>query len=118
MFHDAINSIEISVDISSSVVAKGILSVCKGALDLLDIELNFLLQGHDTKTLPERLIGGVRVTQVDLAACVDTALSRAAPVEVVAVSDAGEDSGDESNSSNSNTSSSSSTSGSDSDKGS
>lgn len=53
------NFMEIEVDIGSSSVALGILSVVAGYAATLDIELAFLFESQDPSELPERVIGGI-----------------------------------------------------------
>lgn len=65
--HDETNSyLEIDVDVGSSKVGGGILSMVKGQAASLEIEISFLLEGQTEDELPERLLGGLRLIHVDM----------------------------------------------------
>jgi hypothetical protein len=56
---------EIVVDIGSNKVAQRIVRLAQGYAKALQVDMMFLLEGTDEATLPERILGGVRVTNLD-----------------------------------------------------
>lgn len=58
--------LEIDVDIGSSTVANGVLGLVFGAITSLVVDMAFLVQGNTIDELPERLIGAVRVSHIEL----------------------------------------------------
>ena len=56
---------ELICDIGSSKVAQRIVKVALGCAKSLTVDMMFLLEGRDEKTLPERILGGARVIQLD-----------------------------------------------------
>lgn len=58
--------LEIDVDIGSSTVANGVLGLVIGVITTLVVDMAFLVQANTTDELPERLIGAVRVSHVEL----------------------------------------------------
>ncbi|XAR70714.1 hypothetical protein NMG60_11027674 [Bertholletia excelsa] len=58
--------LEIDVDIGSSTVANGVLGLVIGVMTTLVVDMAFLVQANTTDELPERLIGAVRVSHVEL----------------------------------------------------
>ncbi|CAL8155554.1 unnamed protein product [Prunus armeniaca] len=58
--------LEIDVDIGSSTVANGVLGLVIGVITTLVVDMAFLVQANTTDELPERLIGAVRVSHIDL----------------------------------------------------
>ncbi|KAM1024061.1 hypothetical protein ACFX13_038118 [Malus domestica] len=58
--------LEIDVDIGSSTVANGVLGLVIGVITSLVVDMAFLVQANSTDELPERLIGAVRVSHIDL----------------------------------------------------
>ena len=65
-FHKHDDSLEISIDVGSSSIAKSVLGNVSDALTSLVIDLGFTIEGKLENELPERLIGGCRVQYVDL----------------------------------------------------
>lgn len=57
--------LEVIVDISSNHVANGITKLCLGYITNLSIDLMFVVEGHDESTLPERILGGARISHLD-----------------------------------------------------
>ncbi|KAF6146243.1 hypothetical protein GIB67_011715 [Kingdonia uniflora] len=57
---------QIDVDIGSSTVANGVLGLVCGVITTLVVDMAFLVQAHSLDELPERLIGAVRVSHVEL----------------------------------------------------
>ncbi|GKB82391.1 enhanced disease resistance 2-like protein, partial [Tanacetum coccineum] len=60
----------IDVDIGSSTVANGVLGLVVGAITSLVVDMAFLVQGNTTDELPERLIGAVRVSHLELSSAI------------------------------------------------
>lgn len=58
--------LEIDVDIGSSTVANGVLGLVIGVITTLVVDMAFLVQANTTDELPERLIGAVRVSHIEL----------------------------------------------------
>ncbi|KAK7261343.1 hypothetical protein RIF29_27652 [Crotalaria pallida] len=59
------NYLELGVDIGSSTVARGVVSLVLGYLNHLVIEMAFLIQGNTREELPEFLIGTCRLNHLD-----------------------------------------------------
>lgn len=56
---------EVVVDISSSTVAQRVVKLAQGYAKGLVVDMMFLLEGVDEDTLPERILGGVRISNID-----------------------------------------------------
>jgi len=56
---------EIDVDVCSSKIAANIFGLVKKAAKELTINFNFTIEGQDIDTLPEVLIGGGRIINID-----------------------------------------------------
>ncbi|KAL5231794.1 hypothetical protein ABZP36_030570 [Zizania latifolia] len=63
-FHGS-NYLELGVDIGSSTVARGVVSLVLGYLNNLVIEMAFLVQGNTQEELPEFLLGTCRLNYLD-----------------------------------------------------
>ncbi|KAG1362758.1 Protein ENHANCED DISEASE RESISTANCE 2 [Cocos nucifera] len=61
---------KIDVDIGSSTVANGVLGLVCGVITTLVVDMAFLVQANTFDELPERLIGAVRVSHVELSSAV------------------------------------------------
>ncbi|KAL5224761.1 hypothetical protein ABZP36_011400 [Zizania latifolia] len=59
------NYLELGVDIGSSTVARGVVSLVLGYLNNLVIEMAFLVQGNTQEELPEFLLGTCRLNYLD-----------------------------------------------------
>ncbi|KAG0457251.1 hypothetical protein HPP92_022103 [Vanilla planifolia] len=59
------NYLELGVDIGSSTVARGVVSLVLGYLTNLVIEMAFLIQGNTEEELPEFLLGTCRLNHLD-----------------------------------------------------
>ncbi|PNY06209.1 pleckstrin-like (PH) and lipid-binding START domain protein [Trifolium pratense] len=59
------NYLEIGIDIGSSSIARGVVSLVLGCLNHLVIELAFLIQGNTCEELPEFLLGTCRLNHLD-----------------------------------------------------
>ncbi|KAK9095654.1 hypothetical protein Scep_027123 [Stephania cephalantha] len=64
------NYLEIDVDIGSSTVANGVLGLVCGVITTLVVDMAFLVQANSVDELPERLIGAVRVSHVELSSAI------------------------------------------------
>ncbi|XP_019055939.1 PREDICTED: protein ENHANCED DISEASE RESISTANCE 2 isoform X2 [Nelumbo nucifera] len=62
--------LEIDVDIGSSTVANGVLGLVCGVITTLVVDMAFLVQGNTADELPERLIGAIRVSHVELSSAI------------------------------------------------
>ncbi|KAJ8631909.1 hypothetical protein MRB53_025245 [Persea americana] len=62
--------LEIDVDIGSSTVANGVLGLVCGVITTLVVDMAFLIQANSYDELPERLIGAVRASHVELSSAV------------------------------------------------
>ncbi|KAL0407993.1 UNVERIFIED_CONTAM: protein ENHANCED DISEASE RESISTANCE 2-like [Sesamum radiatum] len=60
----------IDVDIGSSTVANGVLGLVIGVITTLVVEMAFLVQATATEELPERLIGAVQISHIELSSAV------------------------------------------------
>ncbi|GAY62533.1 hypothetical protein CUMW_218570 [Citrus unshiu] len=60
----------IDVDIGSSTVASGVLGLVIGVITTLVVDMAFLVQANTTDELPERLIGAVCVSHIELKSAV------------------------------------------------
>lgn len=58
--------LELMVDIGSESLANGIVKLSLGYAKTLVVDMMFLLEGHDESTLPEQILGGVRLSCLDL----------------------------------------------------
>ncbi|XP_010519630.1 PREDICTED: protein ENHANCED DISEASE RESISTANCE 2-like [Tarenaya hassleriana] len=65
-YHRGPNYLEIDVDISSSAIATAILRLALGYVTSVTIDMGFLAESQTEEELPERLIGAVRVCQMEL----------------------------------------------------
>jgi hypothetical protein len=68
------NYLEVDVDIGSSTVANGVLGLVFGVITSLVVDMAFLVQGNRMDELPERLIGSVRVSHLQLSSAVSPSL--------------------------------------------
>ncbi|KAH7514803.1 hypothetical protein FEM48_Zijuj11G0129400 [Ziziphus jujuba var. spinosa] len=62
--------LEVDVDIGSSTVANGVLGLVIGVITTLVVDMAFLVQANTTDELPERLIGAVRVSHIELSSAI------------------------------------------------
>ncbi|CAI0470873.1 unnamed protein product [Linum tenue] len=62
--------LEVDVDIGSSTVANGVLGLVVGVITTLVVDMAFLVQANATDELPERLIGAVRVSHIELSSAI------------------------------------------------
>ncbi|KAK7377141.1 hypothetical protein VNO80_02561 [Phaseolus coccineus] len=66
-YHRGNNYLEIDVDIGSSAIANAILHLTLGHVTAVTIDMGFLVEAQTEDELPEQLIGGVRVCQMEMA---------------------------------------------------
>ncbi|XP_047319903.1 protein ENHANCED DISEASE RESISTANCE 2-like [Impatiens glandulifera] len=62
--------LEIDVDIGSSTVANGVLGLVTGVITTLVVDMAFLVQANTNEELPERLIGAVRMSHIELSSAI------------------------------------------------
>ncbi|KAJ8438412.1 hypothetical protein Cgig2_004522 [Carnegiea gigantea] len=60
------NYLELDIDVGSSTVARGVVSLVLGYLNNLVVEMAFLIQGNTEEELPERLLGTCRINHLDV----------------------------------------------------
>ncbi|OAY64265.1 Protein ENHANCED DISEASE RESISTANCE 2-like [Ananas comosus] len=60
------NYLELGIDVGSSTVARGVVSLVLGYLNNLVIEMAFLIQGNTQEELPEILLGTCRMNHLDV----------------------------------------------------
>ncbi|KAJ1430169.1 Protein ENHANCED DISEASE RESISTANCE 2, C-terminal [Sesbania bispinosa] len=65
-YHRGPNYFEIDVDIGSSAIANAILHLALGYVTAVTIDMGFLVEAQTEDELPERLIGAVRVCQMEM----------------------------------------------------
>ncbi|KAL1569221.1 Protein ENHANCED DISEASE RESISTANCE 2 [Salvia divinorum] len=63
--------LEIDVDIGSSTVANGVLGLVIGVITTLVLDMAFIVQGNTPEELPERLIGAVRISHLELSSALE-----------------------------------------------
>ncbi|KAK4403888.1 protein ENHANCED DISEASE RESISTANCE 2 [Sesamum angolense] len=68
------NYLELDIDVGSSTVARGVVSLVLGYLNNLVIEMAFLIQGNTADELPEFLLGTCRLNNLDVlkSVCTDS----------------------------------------------
>ncbi|KAK7352624.1 hypothetical protein VNO80_18048 [Phaseolus coccineus] len=67
-YHRGPNYFEIDVDIGSSAIANAILRLALGYVTSVTIDMGFVVEAQAEEELPERLIGAVRVCQMEMSA--------------------------------------------------
>ncbi|KAK7321551.1 hypothetical protein VNO77_32314 [Canavalia gladiata] len=65
-YHRGSNYFEIDVDIGSCSIANAILHLALGSVTAVTIDMGFLVEAQTEDELPERLIGAVRVCQMEM----------------------------------------------------
>lgn len=65
-YHRGPNYLEIDVDISSSAIASAILHLALGYVTSVTIDMGFVVEAQSEDELPERLLGAVRVCQMQM----------------------------------------------------
>ncbi|KAL7549963.1 hypothetical protein ACHAWF_013217, partial [Thalassiosira exigua] len=56
---------ELMIDTGSSAVAAGVIRICNGYSKMIAVDLAFLFEGHSEQTLPERVLGCVRLKNAE-----------------------------------------------------
>eukprot|EP00571_Detonula_confervacea_P003365 CAMPEP_0172325374 /NCGR_PEP_ID=MMETSP1058-20130122/53837_1 /TAXON_ID=83371 /ORGANISM="Detonula confervacea, Strain CCMP 353" /LENGTH=1269 /DNA_ID=CAMNT_0013041897 /DNA_START=65 /DNA_END=3874 /DNA_ORIENTATION=- len=56
---------ELMIDTGSSAVAAGVIRICNGYAKMIVVDLAFLFEGYNETTLPERVLGCVRLKNVE-----------------------------------------------------
>ncbi|KAL5977903.1 hypothetical protein ACLOJK_036926 [Asimina triloba] len=74
------NYLEIDVDIGSSALASAILHLALGYVTAVTIDMGFLVEAQADEELPERLLGAVRVAQMEMSSASFVELTAAAAV--------------------------------------
>lgn len=64
------NYLEMDIDIGSSSVAKGVVNLVANYASKLVLEMAFLIQANTDEELPEKLLGTVRISNLDMAKAV------------------------------------------------
>ncbi|PKA57510.1 hypothetical protein AXF42_Ash020754 [Apostasia shenzhenica] len=62
------NYFEIDVDIGSSAIASAILKLALGYVTAVTIDMGFVVEAQAEEELPEKLIGAVRISQIEMSA--------------------------------------------------
>ncbi|KAF7830380.1 protein ENHANCED DISEASE RESISTANCE 2-like [Senna tora] len=72
-YHRGSNYLEIDVDIGSSAIANAVLHLALGFVTSVSVDMGFVVEAQTEEELPEKLIGGVRLCQMEMssAAVVD-----------------------------------------------
>uniref|UniRef100_A0A1D1Y7C5 Putative carboxypeptidase PM20D1 n=1 Tax=Anthurium amnicola TaxID=1678845 RepID=A0A1D1Y7C5_9ARAE len=65
-YHRGENYLEIDVDIGSSAIANAILHLALGYVTAVTIDMGFVVEAQAEEELPERLIGAVRIAQMEM----------------------------------------------------
>ncbi|KAH7523921.1 protein ENHANCED DISEASE RESISTANCE 2-like [Ziziphus jujuba] len=65
-YHRGPNYFEIDVDIGSSTIASAILHLALGYVTSVTIDMGFMVEAQTEDELPERLVGAVRVCQMEM----------------------------------------------------
>ncbi|KAK8660853.1 hypothetical protein V6N13_051761 [Hibiscus sabdariffa] len=82
-YHRGADYLEVDVDIASSTIANAILHLALGYVTSVTIDMGFLVEAQTEDELPEKLIGAVRVSQIDMSsATVVDALTPSIPAAV------------------------------------
>eukprot|EP00924_Labyrinthula_sp_SR-Ha-C_P014919 augustus_masked-scaffold_9-processed-gene-2.10-mRNA-1 protein AED:0.40 eAED:0.42 QI:0/-1/0/1/-1/1/1/0/589 len=67
---DAVEYLEVCVDVGSSVVAWKVTQLCVGYAKLVTVDLSLLVEGREEEELPEEIIGSVRIRHLNMKAAV------------------------------------------------
>lgn len=78
-YHRGSNYFEIDVDIGSSALASAILRLTLHYVDSVAIDMGFVVEAVTEDELPERLIGAVRVSQIEMAAATEVESAAGTP---------------------------------------
>jgi len=64
-YNKELNYFEVDMDVGSSSVAKQILQLVRGYCKTMTLDCIFLIEGQRSDELPEQLLGGVRLSNID-----------------------------------------------------
>lgn len=86
-YHQGVNFMEVDVDIGGSMFASAVVHLAFGYITTLTVDLAFIIEGQTDDELPERILGAVRMinldpasaTSVDLPAEEDDSYAEVAP---------------------------------------
>lgn len=73
------NYLEIDVDIGSSALASAILHLALGYVNLVAVDMAFLIESQTEEELPEKILGAVRIAQIEMGSAVYVETQREAP---------------------------------------
>jgi hypothetical protein len=65
-YHSSDNYMELDIDIGSSSVAKGVVNLVSGYVTKLVLEMAFLIQANTEEELPEKLLGTVCISNLEM----------------------------------------------------
>ncbi|KAK8953825.1 hypothetical protein KSP39_PZI001636 [Platanthera zijinensis] len=82
-YHKGANYLEIDVDIGSSAIASAVLKLALGYVTSVTIDMGFVVEAQAEEELPEKLIGAVRIAQMEMSAAeyVEPTKGRVVPAE-------------------------------------
>lgn len=81
-YHRGPNYLEVDVDVGSSAIASAILHLALGYVTSVTIDMGFVVEAQAEAELPEKLIGAVRVCQMEMSS--STIVESASPAQGVA----------------------------------
>ncbi|KAG0466781.1 hypothetical protein HPP92_018361 [Vanilla planifolia] len=67
-YHMGVNYLEIDVDIGSSAIATAISKLALGCVESVTIDMGFVVEAQAEDELPEKLLGAVRISQMEMSA--------------------------------------------------
>ncbi|KAK8515363.1 hypothetical protein V6N13_139659 [Hibiscus sabdariffa] len=88
-YHRGPNYLEIDVDIASSAIANAILHLALGYVTSVTIDMGFLVEAQTENELPEKLIGAVRVCQLEMSSATVVDALTPSPIQTAAVATRG-----------------------------
>ncbi|GMI84403.1 hypothetical protein like AT5G10750 [Hibiscus trionum] len=88
-YHRGPDYLEIDVDIASSAIANAILHLALGYVTTVTIDMGFLVEAQTENELPEKLIGAVRVCQMEMSSATVVDALTPTPIQTAAVSTRG-----------------------------
>ncbi|KAK8967844.1 hypothetical protein KSP40_PGU018572 [Platanthera guangdongensis] len=82
-YYKGANYLEIDVDIGSSAIASAVLKLALGYVTSVTIDMGFVVEAQAEEELPEKLIGAVRIAQMEMSAAqyVEPTKGRVVPAE-------------------------------------
>lgn len=76
------NFVEVDIDIGSSVVASTVVHLALGYVAALTVDLAFLLESQTESELPERILGGIRFSELNVGSAETVVQLTSSPSEV------------------------------------